>query len=49
MRPQPTVGVVTAAIVTLLVAGALGLAFAALASEDDEPSRPAVVTVDSRR
>jgi hypothetical protein len=48
MRPEPTVGGVTAAIVALLVAAALGLAFAALASEDDEPSRPAVVTLESR-
>jgi hypothetical protein len=49
MRPQPTVGGLAAAIVALLVAAALGLAFAALASEDDEPSRPAVVTLESRR
>lgn len=49
MRPQPTVGGITAAIVALLVAAALGLALAALASEDDEPSRPAVVTLASRR
>jgi hypothetical protein len=42
MRPQPTVGAVTAAIVALLIAAALGVAFAALASEDDEPPSPAV-------
>ena len=35
-------------IVALLVAAALGLAFAALASEDDEPARPVVVTLENR-
>jgi hypothetical protein len=47
MRPEPTVGGLTAAIVALLVAAALGVAFAALAREDDEPPRPAVVTLES--
>jgi hypothetical protein len=42
MRPAPTVGAITAAIVVLLIAAALGIAFAALAGEDDEPPTPAV-------
>jgi len=45
MRPEPTVGALTAALVALAIAAALGVAFAALAREDDEPARPAVVTV----
>jgi hypothetical protein len=49
MRPEPTVGGLTAAIVALLIAAALGIAFAALASEDDEPPRPAVVTLETPR
>jgi hypothetical protein len=45
MRPESTVGALTAAIVAVVIVGALGLAFAALATDDDEPDRPAVVTV----
>ena len=45
MRPEPTVGALTAAIVAVVIVAALGLAFAALATEDEEPARPAVVTV----
>ena len=47
MRPEPTVGALTAAIVAVVIVVALGLAFAALAVDDDEPDRPAVVTVRS--
>jgi hypothetical protein len=47
MRPQPTVGALTAALVALAIVAALGLTFAALAVEDDEPARPAVVTLTS--
>ena len=47
MRPEPTVDALTAAIVALLVAVALGVAFLALAGEEDEPPRPAVVTLES--
>jgi hypothetical protein len=45
MRPAPTVGGLTAALVALAVVAALAISFAALAREDDEPPRPAVVTV----
>jgi hypothetical protein len=45
MRPAPTVGGLAAALVALAVAAALGLAFAALAGEDDESPRPTVVTI----
>ena len=42
MQPQRTVGAITVAIVALLIAAALGVAFAALAGEEDEPPRPAL-------
>jgi hypothetical protein len=47
MRPDSTVGGLAAAIVALLVAAALATAFVALAGEqEDEPSPPAVVTIE---
>jgi hypothetical protein len=48
MRPEPTVGALAAAIVALVIAAALGVAFAALASENDEPPRPAVTLGNPR-
>jgi hypothetical protein len=50
MRPGSTVGGLAAAILALLVAAALATAFVALAREpDDEPPRPAVVTIAPER
>ena len=46
MRPDSSVGGVAAAIVALLVAGALALAFVALARDEDEQPPPAVVTIE---
>jgi hypothetical protein len=46
MRPDSTVGGLAAAIVALLVAAALAIAFVALAHDEDEPPRPAVVTIE---
>lgn len=46
MRPDHTVGGLATAIVALFVAGALAIAFAALAHQEDEPPPPAVVTIE---
>jgi hypothetical protein len=48
MRPAPTVGGLTAALVALVVVAALAITFVALAGEDDEPPRPRVVTIAPR-
>jgi hypothetical protein len=48
MRPNPTVGGLAAAAIALVVAGALALAFVALARERDEAPPPRVVTIEPR-
>jgi hypothetical protein len=45
--PGSSVGILAAALVALVVVGALAIAFAALAREPDERPRPKVVTIRS--
>jgi hypothetical protein len=49
MRPDATVGGLTAAAIALVVVAVLAVAFVALARNEDEAPPPRVVTIEPRR